>query len=265
MLSHLRFAALLPLTVLLGCTVSPTTSTTAPAGNWTNWQIQAGAAITSPPNTYPSFVGAIQIQATQVSGVFTPITQTGSGTAQDYTGSFDSSTQDLSLITFGYAFGFTEPSIYSSPIQVNVTGGCVAPSPPIGPGAVCNAIFVVPSIGVEIAPLSGTYTGTLTAINQPSLSGTATLTLTQSPTPNSSGAFPLTGTMTFPASGDPGASPVAGTVSGEGVSLTPVNAPGFYVGASTNPTTSQVVVTSLAYGGGGIDPDATFAGTLTRQ
>ena len=70
-MKSVRGFALFPLAILLGCTVPPATPS-APAVPWQNWQIQAGTAITSPPNTYPSFVGALQIQGTQASGVFTP-------------------------------------------------------------------------------------------------------------------------------------------------------------------------------------------------
>jgi hypothetical protein len=72
MKSRLRFALLIPLAALLGCTLpsTPSTTGTAPTGNWDNWQIQAGTSITSPPaGLY--FVGAIQIQGTQSAAVFT--------------------------------------------------------------------------------------------------------------------------------------------------------------------------------------------------
>jgi hypothetical protein len=264
MKSGLRFALLLPVAALLACGVTPTTSTTAVVGNWQNWQIQAGTAIASPPNTYPSFVGAIQIQGTQASGIFTtvysPGTPTPSSTVEDFAGTFNPSNQALSLITNGYSFAFTEPSTPYTPVPFGVIGGCVGNPPPA-----CLAISLTPSVAVQIAPLNGTYAGTLTASNDPSLSGTATLTLTQSSTPNASGAFPLTGTMTLPASGFPSAYPIAGTVSGEGIVLSPVTAPGFYIGASTNPAGTQITVSSLVYGGGGVDPLASFTGTLTLQ
>ena len=51
--------ALLPLAMLIGCAVPPTTYIGCASWPWQNWQIQAGTAITSPPNTYPSFLGAI--------------------------------------------------------------------------------------------------------------------------------------------------------------------------------------------------------------
>ena len=103
-----RLALLFPAAILVGCAVSPTTSPTSPTptGNWTNWQIQAGTAITSPPNTYPSFLGAIQIQGTQAAGVFTTINAAGTGTALDYGGAFNSSTEAVTLSTYGYGFGY---------------------------------------------------------------------------------------------------------------------------------------------------------------
>src|ERR1039457_6544501 len=74
MKSRLRFALLIPLATLLGCTLPSTPSATgtppASTGNWDNWQIQAGTAITSPP-TGLYFVGAVQIQGTQSTAAFT--------------------------------------------------------------------------------------------------------------------------------------------------------------------------------------------------
>ena len=193
-------ALLFPLACLLGCTlpVTPPASTNSPttplSGNWENWQIQAGAAITSPPNTYPSFLGAIEIQGAQASGIFTTVEATGTtGQPLDYTGSFNPSTQDVTLATFGYGFGYTQPATPYTLVPVGVIGGCVYPPTYTGPE--CLAIASVPSVGVQIAPLNGTYTGTLTGTITTSsqttpITGTASLTLTQSTTPNSSGQFP---------------------------------------------------------------------------
>jgi hypothetical protein len=128
-------------------------------------------------------------------------------------------------------------------------------------------MFLAPSVAVEVAPLTGTYAGTLTDATTPSMSGTGTLILTQSSTPNSSGAFPLTGTLTFPGSSDLGAVPLAGTVSGEGMTLSDPsaapNSPSISFTASANPTATQIAISTLTYGGSGAT--ATFAGTLTRQ
>ena len=160
-----RFALLLPMAALLGCGLPPTPSS---PGAWQNWQIQAGTAITSPPNTYPSFLGATQVLGTQAAGVFTTVaTAATTGPPLDYTGSFNSSTGDVTLATFGFGFGYILPATPYTLVPVGVTGGCVYP--PGYTGVMCNAIFAVPAVGVQIAPLNGTYTGTLTDSATPSM------------------------------------------------------------------------------------------------
>ena len=283
-------ALLFPLACLLGCTlpVTPPASTNSPttplSGNWENWQIQAGAAITSPPNTYPSFLGAIEIQGAQASGIFTTVEATGTtGQPLDYTGSFNPSTQDVTLATFGYGFGYTQPATPYTLVPVGVIGGCVYPPTYTGPE--CLAIASVPSVGVQIAPLNGAYTGTLTGTITTSsqttpITGTASLTLTQSATPNSSGQFPLTATVTFPGSTGMGATTLPGLVSGIGIWLNDepcvqpfgyavcnVIGPGSTLRAYTNPTASQITVTGLDTIGDSNDNIAfvTLTGTLTLQ
>ena len=270
--SQLRLLLLLPLACLLGCTLpaTPPASTNSPAsplsGNWTNWQIQAGAAITSPPNTYPSFLGAIEVQGSQAEGLFTTVVAAGTtGQPLDYSGSFNPSTQDVTLATFGYGFGYTQPATPYTLVPVSVIGGCVYPPTYTGPE--CLAIASVPSVGTEIATLNGTYTGSLTDSASPSMSGTGTLTLTQSATPNSSGQFPLTGTITFPSSTEFGTLPISGTVNGEGITLydpTPGVTPLVTLTASTNPAATQITVSNLAFAVTASDI-VTFTGTLTRQ
>jgi hypothetical protein len=263
MKSGLRFALLLPAAALLGCTLPPATSssTSTPlTGNWTNWQIQAGTAITSPPNTYPSFVGALQLQGTQAAGVFTTVVAAGaSGQALDYSGGFNSSTGDVELITQGYEFGFTEPSAPNALTQVAVVGGCVGSPPPA-----CLAIFASPSVGVQIASLTGTYTGSLLNSSSPNLQNVS-LTLTQSTTPNASGQFPLTATLVF--LGSLSTYPMTGTVGGEVISLSylspAVGGPSITLAASTNPAGTQITVSSLTSSQTG--PPSTTTGTLTRQ
>jgi hypothetical protein len=266
--SGFRFVLLLPFAALLGCTLpnTPTAPPTPPTGAWSNWQIQAGTAITSPPSTYPSFVGAIQTQGSQASGIFTdvypPGTPTPSSTVFDYTGTFDPTTQSVSLFSSAYYLSLAEPTTLYTLTPVNVIGGCIDPTPS---GANCTAIFEIASVGVEIAPLNGTYTGTLTDSATPSLSGAGSLTLTQSTTPNSSGAFALTGTITFPTLGT---FPLTGTVSGEGITLNYCSAavigPCISLTGSTNPTAIQITVTNLTYNETTSGPPPTFTGTLNN-
>ena len=265
-----RLALLLPAAVLIGCTV-PSATSTSPAGAWQNWQIQAGTAITSPP-TELYFTGAVQTQGTQSTAVFTTggLAGTGPVTVSSFLGTYNSSTgavelQPATTTSAAYAISYTAPST-NAVIPVNVTGGCVAP---FGGGAVCNAIFSVPSVGVEIASLTGTYTGTLTDSSAPTLSGPATLVLTQTTTPNSSGQFPLSGTITFPAGSTFGTAPLGGTVSGEGITLSDSsaapNSPTVNVSASASPDGSQITVTNLLYSNFGPGAVFIYTGTLTRQ
>ena len=280
--SHLRLLFLLPLACLLGCT-QPTTSSTQsspwqPTGNWTNWQIQSGTAITSPPNTYPSFLGAIQVQGTQAAGIFTTVVAAGTtGQPLVYSGAFDSSTGDVTLATFGYGFGYTQPATPYILVPVGVIGGCVYPPTYTGPE--CLALIdLAPSVGTQIAPLNGTYTGTLTesasTLTSPIPSGTVSLALTQPSTPNASGQFPLTGTLTFTGGGCSMAQvPLSGTVSGEGVALNwysvAVGMGSVNLAASTNPTASQIAVSGLVFSPSPCAPgnsgSTTYQGVLTQQ
>jgi hypothetical protein len=277
MKSRLRFALLIPLATLLGCTL-PTTPTTgtppAPTGNWDNWQIQAGTTITSPPaGLY--FVGAVQIQGTQASAVFTTsgfgAPSAGNGTeVLDFSGTYNSSTGLVDLLpatsnSAAYGIGFAAPST-NTVIPIGIVTGCVYPLNYTG--VECLALIAIdPAVGVEIAPLNGTYVGTLTDSAAPSMSGTGSLTLTQSTTPNADGSFSLTGTLTFPASSGFGTQPLSGTISGEGITLydpTPGIVPVVSLTASTNPAATQITVSDLAFAVTASDI-VTFTGTLTLQ
>ena len=274
MKSRLRIASLIPLATLLGCTLPSTpTTTSAPTGNWDNWQIQAGTAITSPP-TGLYFTGAVQVQGTQSSAVFTSAGLTGAGpaTVLNFLGTYNSSTGDVALYpaTTGspaYGIGYTAPST-NTVIPVGIFSGCVYPLN--YQGVECLALISLsPAVGVQIAPLSGTYVGTLTDSSSPTLSGTATLVLTQATTPNSSGQFPLSGTITFPAGSGFGTAPLGGTVAGEGITLSDSsaapNSPTVNVTAAASPDASQITVSNLLYSNFGPGAVFIYTGTLIRQ
>jgi hypothetical protein len=279
MKSRLRFALLIPFAALLGCTlppaITPSTTATPLTGSWTNWQIQAGTAITSPP-TGLYFVGAVQVQGTQSNAVFTTSgfggPSPGTGTqVLDFSGTYSSSTGAVALYPaaggpFAYAIGFNEPSVSNTVVPVGIVGGCVYPLNYTG--VECLALIAInPAVGVPIASLTGTYVGTLTAAGAPTLSGAATLTVTQPATPNSSGQFPVSGTLAFPAGSGFGTVSLSGTIVGEGIALsdpsaTP-NSPSINFTASADPTVSQITVSPLTYSGSGTT--ATYTGTLTRH
>jgi hypothetical protein len=258
---------------LAGCAVPTSTTSTASSGTWTNWQIQAGTTIVSPPSGL-YFVGAVETQGTQSSAAFTSGGPTGSGpqVVLDFLGTYNSSTGAFALYptitdSAAYAISFTSQS-GNTTLPVGIVTGCVYPLNYQGPE--CLAIASIsPATGVSIASLTGTYLGTLTESNSSTLSGTATLTLTQSAAPNSSGQFPLSGTITFPSGSGFGSVPVGGTVAGEGVTLsdssTAPNAPTANITAVAKPDGSQVTITNLIYSGYGPGAVFLYTGTLTRQ
>ena len=275
MKSRLRFALLLPLAALLGCTLPTTPSSTSTPhygnstplnGNWTNWQIQTGASSSTPPTALTSpptgfyLVGAMQAQGSQVTGIFND----GSAVL-NFTGSFDSTTSVLGINSpaASMAVQLTLPSNLTDLATGNLSMGC----PPAPPGYMtCNVIVLFPAAGAEIASLTGTYTGILSASSEGD-SGTATLTLTQSATPNADGSFPLAGTITFPSGSGLGTDPVSGTISGEGITVydpTPGVVPVVSLTASTNPAATQITVMNLAFAVTASDI-VTFTGTLSRQ
>jgi len=269
--SHLRLLLLLPLACLLGCTL-PYTPPASITGNWSNWQIQAGpstlvppTALTSPP-TGVYLVGAMQIQGSQATAVFQTNAASGGAGIVNFSGSFDSTTSVLAINSTPAYLGvqLTLPSNPTNLATGNMTVGC---QPPPAGGATCTVIALLPAAGAEIAPLNGTYTGTLTGSASPGMSGTGSLTLTQSTTPVASGAFPLTGTITFPTSSGFGAYTLSGMISGEGITLydpTPGIVPVVSLTASTNPAATQITVSNLAFAVTASDI-VTFTGTLTLQ
>jgi hypothetical protein len=264
MRTRLHLALLFSLACLLGCTVptTPATQTTASTSITGNWQIQSGTAITSPP-TAPYLVGALQGTNSALTGTFTTSTVSGSTTSVvDYTGAVDEPAGVLELFSNTYYINLTLPTGFNTPSTGVIQWGCI----PIGPDTpTCSNILGTPAVGVEVAPLNGTYTGTLTGTlytdyQTTPISGTASLTLTQSATPNSSGQFPLTGVVTFPSSSGVGTVTLPGLVSGitlglgaEGC-LVPFSTgvtcgaigPGSILNAYTNPTATQITVTSLS-------------------
>ena len=268
MRTRLHLALLFPLACLLGCTLP---YTQPPQTITCNWQIQSGTAITSPP-TAPYLVGALQGTDSALTGTFNTA-QPGTVSPQvlSYSGTYNTATGSLILNS-------------TVPLQAEqITAALSVPTDPTTLSTVtlqfqcipCNNTgYLSPVVGVEVAPLNGTYTGTLTDSSTPSMSGTASLTLTQSDTPNSSGQFPLTGTIIFPSnSGLGSAVSLSGTVSGIGITLnrpqpcgTPpvceVVVPSVVLTAFTNSTAAQITISHLTYSG---DTTATFAGTLTLQ
>jgi hypothetical protein len=255
MRTRAHIALLLPLACLLGCGLPYTPPVSSLSGNW---QIQSGTAITSPPTGF-YLVGAIQGQDSQLTGVFNTVYVSGvSPTVESYSGTFNPSTGSLVLnSTAPLPAGQTIATLSVPANPSDLSSGTLN----IMCGLCANGQqFQI--VGVEIAPLNGTYTGTLTA--SPNLSGTASLTLTQSSTPNSSGQFPLTSTFSFTGSSGFNTYAISGTISGEGITLydpTPGILPLVSLMASTNPAATQMTVSNLAFA----SDTVLYTGTLTLQ
>jgi hypothetical protein len=140
----------------------------------------------------------------------------------------------------------------------------------------CTSGTEVPVVGVEVAPLNGTYTGTLSGYynngsQTTQISGTGSLTLTQSATPNSSGQFPLTGAVTYPSSSGLGTVQLEGAISGIGIQLVfseavPAWGPYISLAGYTNPTATQITVSNLSYFIDAVGvTNVALNGTLTLQ
>jgi hypothetical protein len=279
MRTRASIALLLPLACLLGCSLPYTQPPQTITGNW---QIQSGTAITSPP-TGLYLVGALQGSESAPTGTFNTVYTSGANPAIiSYTSTYDSSTGSLSLIDSAATYIQAELTL---PTDLNTlaTGTIIYDPPPVC-GIPCEINKTTPAVGAEIAPLNGTYTGTLSgtlttylpATTTP-ISGTASVTFTQSTTPNSSGQFPLTATVTFPSSSGMGTTTLPGLVSGITIELSTepciipfanfacnVVGPGSVLFAYTNPTATQITVTSLT---DDIETgtNVTLTGTLTLQ
>ena len=266
MRTRASIALLLPLACLLGCTLPYT-----PSPLTGNWQIQSGTAITSPP-TYPYLVGALQGTNSALTGTFTAQIYTVNSTVESYSGTFNPSTGSLVLNS-------------TLPLPANQTTAALSvPANPtdlatgtlVDQCGVCANGISTQVVGVEVAPLNGTYTGTLSGtlntyspFTSTPITGTTSVTFTQSATPNASGQFPLTGTITFPSSSGLGTASLGGTVSGIGLTLgfysTAVVGPNISLTAYTNPTASQITITNLGFSSGLASENAAYTGTLTLQ
>jgi hypothetical protein len=151
------FAFLIPLACLLGCTLPPVsaTQTGATPSLTGNWQIQSGAALTSPPAA-PYFVGALQGADSALAGTFSTA-QSGSlsPVVEGYSGTYNASTASMVLTS-------------TLPLPANQIAATLAvPADPtsLSTGTlvfqcgVCGVVTSSPVVAAEIAPLNNTYTG----------------------------------------------------------------------------------------------------------
>jgi hypothetical protein len=245
------------LVLLGGCGVGITPPTTS---NLTgNWQIQGGTAITSPPTGF-YIVGALQSQGSQASGTFTGLIPC-TPPVINVTGSVDS------MGNLNLTGGFVEVQLLVPANPNSLATGTLG-----GGGYLCQVVGGGPAVGVEIAPLTGTFAG---AVTSNGANGNFSMTITQSATSNASGQFPLTGTVTFSngVCAESILSTMSGTVSGVGMTLAtgsiPVTGQNYVsVVASTNPAATQLTATSIVFQPSPCSngsSSSTFTGTLTRQ
>jgi hypothetical protein len=276
MRNRLHVLSLFPLACLIGCSLPYTQPTQTITGNW---QIQSGTAIT-PTATAAYLTGALQNQGGQVTGTLSYT----AGDPLSFTGTFDSTKGILALTSTtenSYNLQLTVPSDYN-----NLSTGTLIVAGTYNPLVTTTSV-----VAVEVAPLNGTYTGTLSGtlttytsgtLTTAPISGTVSLALTQSTTPNSNGQFPLTGTITFPSGS--GMSPVTlpGLISGIPIWLnnepcvtefseyavcTISSQTGSTLNAYTNPTATQIAITNLHNSSvsGTTNTGITLTGTLTLQ
>jgi hypothetical protein len=252
----------------LGCGVQNAgLSPTTPSSSVSNWQIQSGAAITNPGSIVALF-GSLQIQGTTASGTFRTLSPCNPTPLQvvNYTGTLDSS-GNLTLTATPTPIVTIHLAV--PPIATNFASGSLNAI-----GTICAIALSSPAIGVEIAPVNGTFAGAVTALPAtpaaPIASGNLSLVLTQSSTPNPDGQFPLTGTLTFTGGGCSQTTALAGTVSGVGITLSSGSgAASVLFNGVTNPNATQLTTGEAIYLPApcttGLSSTAAYTGTLTRQ
>ena len=255
-------------TTLSGCAAVNTGQTANPISEAVNnWQIQSGTTIT-PSGQSPVFMtGAMQIQGSQVTGTFITdaICPAQPNPVENFTGTYNASTGALTL---------TAAPIGNIYVQLTIpsTASTVAVGTMNATGEICALALQGPAVGIEIAPLAGTYTGTATAASSnppPSApaTGVATLTLTQATPANASAQFPISGTLQFTASSNAcsNSTAVTGTISGTGFSLASTT-PGITISGSDSASSDNLSVTNITFANGPCNTGtaATYAGSLVK-
>jgi hypothetical protein len=238
-----------------------------------NWQIQTTNAA---PSIGLILLGTLTVQGTQASGTFrfgdlAPNSACGS-TLQTlaFTGSIDTTTGLLTLqsAAFGAGGSTIQAFLGISPTPHDPNDGNLVIT-----GTDCTYPSA-PAVGIQVAALSGAYTGTLSIPGSlpNSGQGTVSLSLTQASSPNPDGQYAVTGSVTFAAPGCSETVNTTGTVSGEDLNL--VSTPSasgtsdFSIAAAPNPTATQLTDTSITVNSGAcysaVPSYNTYVGTLTQ-
>lgn len=220
-----------------------------------NWQIQTTNAA---PSIGVILLGTMTVQGDNATGTFR-FADLAQGSAcgstfqtLSFTGTIAPKTGELTLLsqafgqggsTFQAYLGLSPTAHFPNDGDIVITGtDCVYPSSP--------------AVGIQIAPVTGTYTGTVTIPGSLPNSGqaTASLNLTQAADPNPDGQYAVTGPAVFTGPGCTETVNVSGTVSGESLNLASVaSASGtsdITIAAATNPTATDFTDASFTIAGG---------------
>ncbi len=274
--SSLLLCCLMP---LAGCGAGSLLSSAGAVPNLSgNWQIQSAAGTTGGalPTAGLLLLGSLTSQGSNVSGTFrlsNLALPNGCTLNQVVTvsGSVDSN-RSLNLTSASFGGSILTVQLAIPPVLTSFGTGTIAVS-----GSTCTYPSA-PAIGVQVAPVTGTYSGTLTAANTvstaPIQTGTGTLLLTQNAIPQSDGEYPLTGTLQFNGGGCNNTVAVAGTASGVGITLATAPASQFVLSQDTmtgavNPTATQILNSYVLYALGpcnaGVTSFSSYTGSFTRQ
>jgi hypothetical protein len=196
------------LACVLGCGSTATSATSFPniSGNW-----EIVGTTKSPPglaSPISGFFGALQSSNGAVTGTLYAVSADPSAPCVSFTedlpvtGTIDAA-NNLSLNTTIAGGTATIQVTLTQDLQTFNTGGTYAIT-----GGAC-AMPSTPMNAIQIPPITGTYTGTLTlSQSSPAVTANVTAQLVQSTTPTADGHFPLSGTITI-SGGCPSSIPVS--------------------------------------------------------
>jgi len=280
---RLRLLLFVPLLLLSGCGSHPAvlTSTSVVAGpNLSgNWQIQSAPTAPVTPVTGVLLLGALANSGNQVSGTFrfsnlASVSTCTLNQVVTLTGSIDSA-RSLTLTSPALADGTViKLQLLIPTVLTSFGNGTIEVS-----GTNCG-FASGPAFGVEITPVTGTFSGVLTPTSLPAPvtngpAGTGVLNLTQASVPAADGQFPVTGNLAYTLGTCIGNVALSGTASGVGLSLAstpalPLSLPAARLNAIVNLLSGQLTIdkavfVSLSCSNGSSLVAASYTGAFTAQ
>ena len=201
-LCGIRVVLLLPLLAVGGCGAHAPMASPYLSLNG-NWVIVGTSTATPPVPTTPiaMFTGALESNGPWVTGTMRAFDPDFQNPCVPYTQDIPvsgiiGSPSDPNFV----GFDFDIPGGHGSYVVMSAAVGTDLQTPAtgqmwIGGGGVCT-MPLTPMTMMQIAPVTGTYAGTLTGYNSPGTSATVAAVLTQAAAPDADGRFPLTGTVT---------------------------------------------------------------------